>query len=116
MTIFERRLDNVVFKLGWGASRGEARQLITHGHINVNGHRVNKPSYEVSIGDELKVRPKEKSSKRVRARLDETKARQCPAWIVAEGDSLSGKIVALPTREDVSIPVQEQLIIELLSK
>jgi small subunit ribosomal protein S4 len=116
MTIFERRLDNVVFKLGWAASRGDARQLVTHGHINVNGHRVNKPSFNVSVGDELKVRPKEKSSKRVRARLDETKARQCPAWIVAEADNLSGKVISLPTREDVSIPVQEQLIIELLSK
>ncbi len=116
MTIFERRLDNVVFKLGWAASRGEARQLITHGHINIGQRRVNVPSYLVSVGDELKVRPREKSQKRVRTRLDETKARQCPAWISATSDNLSGNIVSLPTREDVSIPVQEQLIVELLSK
>ena len=116
MTLFERRLDNVVFKLGWAASRGEARQLITHGHINVNGRRVNVPSYLVEIGHELKVRPREKSQKRVRTRLDETKARQMPAWLAAEAENLGGKVVALPTREDVSIPVQEQLIIELLSK
>jgi small subunit ribosomal protein S4 len=116
MLIFERRLDNVLLKLGWAASRGDARQLITHGHINVNGHRVSVPSYLVQLGDELKVRPREKSQKRVRVRLDETKAKQCPAWISPEAESLSGKIVSMPTREDVSIPVQEQLIVELLSK
>jgi len=116
MTLFERRLDNVVFKLGWAASRAEARQLVTHGHINVGGRRVNVPSYLVEIGDELKCRPREKSSKRVRARLDDTKARQCPSWITADAENLAGKITAMPTREDVSIPVQEQLIIELLSK
>lgn len=116
MTLFERRLDNVVFKLGWAASRAEARQLVTHGHINVNGHRVSVPSYLVEVNDELKTRTREKSSKRVRARLDETKGRQCPAWIAAENDNLGGKVVGMPTREDVSIPVQEQLIVELLSK
>jgi small subunit ribosomal protein S4 len=116
MLIFERRLDNVVFKLGWAASRGEARQLITHGHINVGGHRVSVPGYLVEVNDELKVRPREKSQKRVRARLDETKARQLPAWISTNMEDLSGKISAMPTREDVSIPVQEQLIVELLSK
>jgi len=116
MTLFERRLDNVVFKLGWAASRAEARQLVVHGHINVNGHRVSVPSYLVEVNDELKTRTREKSSKRVRARLDETKGRQCPAWIAAENDNLGGKVVGMPTREDVSIPVQEQLIVELLSK
>lgn len=116
MTLFERRLDNVVFKLGWAASRAEARQLVVHGHINVNGHRVSVPSYLVELNDELKCRPREKSSKRVRARLDETKGRQCPSWIAAENENLGGKIVGMPTREDVSIPVQEQLIVELLSK
>src|SRR5437868_8233423 len=116
MTLFERRLDNVVFKLGWAASRGEARQLITHGHINVNGHRVNVPSFLVEVGHELKVRTREKSQKRIRARLDETKGRQLPSWVTAEAENLGGKVTALPTREDVSIPVQEQLIVELLSK
>jgi len=115
MTIFERRLDNVVFKLGWAVSRSEARQLIVHGHVNVNGRRVNVPSYSIQLNDELKVRPAERSQKRVKARMDETKGRQCPSWISAEGE-LGGKIVGMPTREDVSIPIQEQLIIELLSK
>ncbi|MCY3022580.1 MAG: 30S ribosomal protein S4 [Planctomycetota bacterium] len=116
MTLFERRLDNVLLKLGWAASRAEARQLITHGHINVDERRVTVPSYLVSVGHEVKCRPAAESQKRVRARLDETKGRQCPAWLTADLEHLSGKINALPTREDVSIPVQEQLIVELLSK
>jgi small subunit ribosomal protein S4 len=116
MTLFERRLDNVVFKLGWAMSRADARQLIVHGHVNVNGHRVSVPSYLVKTGDDIASRTKEKSQKRVRTRLEETKARQLPAWISAETGALNGKIVSMPTRDDVSIPVQEQLIIELLSK
>jgi small subunit ribosomal protein S4 len=116
MILFERRLDNVVLKLGWAASRAEARQLVTHGHINVGGHRVNVPSYLVEVNDEIACRPREKSTKRVRARLDETKARMLPSWISANPEALNGKIVGMPTREDVSIPVQEQLIVELLSK
>src|SRR5205814_8822649 len=102
MTLFERRLDNVVFKLGWAASRAEARQLVTHGHINVNGSRVSVPRYLVEVNDELKTRPREKSSKRVRSRLDETKGRQCPSWTQGDNDNLDGKIVGMPTRVDVS--------------
>jgi small subunit ribosomal protein S4 len=116
MILFERRLDNVLCKLGWAGSRADARQVIVHGHVNVNGRRVNVPSYLVKSGDEVKCRPDAKSQKRVRARLDETRGRQCPSWITADAENLSGKIVALPTRDDISIPVQEQLIVELLSK
>jgi len=116
MTIFERRLDNVILKLGWAMSRAEARQMITHGHINVNGRRVNVPSYSIVMNDEIAVRPNETSQKRAKARVEETKGRQCPAWLAATPEKLTGKVVGLPTREDVSIPVQEQLIVELLSK
>ncbi|HLX60865.1 MAG TPA: 30S ribosomal protein S4 [Planctomycetota bacterium] len=116
MTIFERRLDNVVFKLGWAMSRAEARQLITHGHINVNGKRVNVPSYSVEQNDEIKARGAATSQKRVKTRADETKGRQCPSWLALDQDSMGGKVVGMPTREDVSIPIQEQLIVELLSK
>jgi small subunit ribosomal protein S4 len=116
LTLFERRLDNVVFKLGWANSRNDARQLIVHGHVNVNGKRVSVPGYLANVGDEIASRGKEKSQKRARARLEETKAKQLPGWISAEAGTLTGKIVSLPTRDDVSIPVQEQLIIELLSK
>lgn len=114
LILFERRLDNVVFKLGWAASRADARQLIVHGHVNVNGHRVSVPSYLVEVGDAVVARSNERSQKRAKTRLEETKGRQMPAWITAEG--VNGKIVSLPTRDDVSIPVQEQLIVELLSK
>ncbi len=116
LLIFERRLDNVVCKLGWAQSRAEARQMISHGHINVNNRRVNVPSFQLSVNDELAARGDAKTQKFVRQRLEETKGRQTPAWIVAEGEKVTGKVVALPTREDVSIPVQEQLIVELLSK
>lgn len=116
LTLFERRLDNVVFKMGWAHSRNDARQLIVHGHVNVNGKRVSVPSYLVSVGEEIASRSKDKSQKRVKTRLEETKARQLPGWISAETGATTGKIVSLPTRDDVSIPVQEQLIIELLSK
>lgn len=109
MTLFERRLDNVVVKLGWAASRAEARQLIAHGHVNVGAARVNVPSYLVLLGDEIKCRSDEGSRKRVRARLEESRGRQCPAWISPDNDNLACKINALPTRDDVSIPVQEQL-------
>ena len=116
MTLFERRLDNVVFKLGWAVSRSEARQLITHGHVNVNGKRVNVPSYSISQHDEIKARPNGSSQKRVKARFDETKGRQCPSWIALDQDGMGAKVIGIPTREDVSIPIQEQLSVELLSK
>jgi small subunit ribosomal protein S4 len=116
MTIFERRLDNVVFKLGWAMSRAEARQVIVHGHVNVNGKRVNIPSYSVDLNDEIKARSNASSQKRIKARTDETKGRQCPAWLTLDQDGLGAKVIGMPTREDVSIPIQEQLIVELLSK
>jgi len=116
MALFERRLDNVVFKLGWAASRSDARQMIVHGHIRVGSRRVTVPSYGLSVHDEVSVVPNETARKIVRSRLEETKGRQCPSWIQADPEKLTGQIVSLPTREDVSIPVSEQLIVELLSK
>jgi small subunit ribosomal protein S4 len=116
LSFFERRLDNAVFKLGWAVSRAEARQMIAQGHISVNGRRVTVPSYRVSVGEELSVREGESSQKRARAALEMTKGRQCPAWMQPGQEKLGGKVVSLPAREDVSIPVSEQLIVELLSK
>jgi small subunit ribosomal protein S4 len=116
MILFERRLDNAVYKLGWARSRYSARQLIAHGHIRVGSRRVTISSYQLGINDEISVVPKDDSKKLVRECLDETKGRDCPTWIQADEGKLSGKIVALPTRDDVSIPVSEQLIVELLSK
>jgi small subunit ribosomal protein S4 len=116
MLIFERRLDNVVYRLGWAASRGEARQLITHGHINVGDRRVSVPSYNLELNEEISVRKGERSQKFVRKRAEESKGKQLPPWLSFDLEGLKGKVVALPTREDVSIPVSEQLIVELLSK
>lgn len=116
MLIFERRLDNVVYRLGWAASRGEARQLITHGHINVGERRCSVPSYNLELNEEISVRKGERSQKFVRKRAEENKGKQLPPWLSFDLEGLKGKVVALPTREDVSIPVSEQLIVELLSK
>ena len=116
MLIFERRLDNVVYKLGWAASRAEARQLITHGHINVGARRVSIPSYNLELNEEVTVRKGERTQKLVRKRAEELKGKTTPPWLSADVENLKGKVVALPTREDVSIPVSEQLIVELLSK
>lgn len=116
MCLFERRLDNVVCRMGWAASRAEARQLINHGHVDVNGRRVSIASYQINLNDELKVRGDAKSQKYVRTRLESTRGSQCPSWIASNTETLTGKVTALPTREDVSIPVNEQLIIELLSR
>jgi small subunit ribosomal protein S4 len=116
MLLFERRLDNAVFRIGWAASRAEARQLITHGHVRVGERRVSVPSYLLKKDDELSVAGGDGSRKLARQRLEESKGRQCPPWLQAETEKLAAKVVGLPTREDVSIPVNEQLIVELLSK
>jgi small subunit ribosomal protein S4 len=116
MTLFERRLDNVIFRLGWATSRGDARQMIAHGHIRVGSRRVTVPSYSLAVNHEVSLVPGDGIQKLVRARLEENKGRQCPSWVQADPEKLTGKIVSLPTRDDVSIPVSEQLIVELLSK
>lgn len=117
MTLFERRLDNVVFRLGWAASRAEARQLVVHGHINVGGRRVNVPGRMAKAGEEIAVRENPRARKLTGRRLEEFKGRPRPAWLeLAEGDEFKARVVSLPVRDDVSIPVREQLIVELLSR
>lgn len=116
MQLFERRLDNALVKMGWARSRYSARQLVSHGHIRVGSRRVTVSSYQLKVNDEISVVEKEDSKKLIRDCLEETKGRQCPPWISADADKMNGKVVALPTRDDVSIPVSEQLIVELLSK
>ena len=116
MTIFERRLDNVVFRLGWAASRSEARQLITHGHIRIGDRRVNVPGCLTQREDKLSVVDSDGVRKLVRQRLEQSKGRQCPPWVQSDPEKFAAAVVGLPTREDVSIPVNEQLIVELLSR
>jgi len=116
MSLLERRLDNVVHRLGFGRSRAHARQLVAHGHILVNGRRNDIPSYLLKPGDEIRVKARPKSLQAVQATLAEVN-RQVPDFLSrAEGEQPVGQIVRLPGPEDVSIPVQTNLIVELCSK
>ncbi len=112
----ERRLDNVAFRMGYAQSRRQSRQLVRHGHVEVNGRKVNIPSYQVNVGDEIRVREGSKNLALVEVARDFASHQNTPAWLQIDGASLSGKIVALPKREDVNLPVNEQLIVELYSK
>ena len=112
----ERRLDNVAFRMGYAQSRRQARQLVRHGHVEVNGRKVNIPSYQVNVGDEIRVREGSKNLTLVEVARDFASHQNTPAWLQIDGAALSGKIIALPKREDVNLPVNEQLIVELYSK
>jgi len=116
LRILEKRLDNVVYRLGLGRSRAEARQLVNHGHITVNGKRVNIPSYIIKVGDVIAVAEKSRASKRFEDILDITDGRVVPKWLEFDVDNLTGKVVAEPSREDIDTPIQEHLIVELYSK
>ena len=116
MSLLERRLDNVVHRLGWGLSRSQARQLVAHGHITVNGHRVDIPSYLVKPGDVVRVKNRAKSLQLVQANLAEYQ-RDVPEFLSRiDGGIPEGRINRLPATDDISIPVQTQLIIELCSQ
>jgi small subunit ribosomal protein S4 len=114
LRLLERRLDNVLVRLGFAASRRQSRQLITHGHFAVNGRRVNKPSYQLRPGDVISIR-ETSSARPVIGEATELTA-TVPAWLQADYDSLTAKVLRLPEREEISTPVQEQLIVELYSK
>ena len=112
----ERRLDNVVYRLGFGVSRRQARQLVRHGHVAVDGRKVNIPSYQVSVGEEVVVR----ESSRKLAILEQAKEfashQNAPTWLEIDRDNFKGRIVSLPKRDEIQQPVNEQLIVELYSK
>lgn len=116
LSLLERRLDNVVYKLGMAPSRPAARQTVAHGHIYVNGRRVNVASFEVSVGDEITIKPSERSKALIRARLEELGEPRLQNWLTLDMSQLVGRIVALPTRDDVTIPVEENLIVEFCSR
>jgi len=116
LSLLERRLDNVVYKLGMGESRPAARQTIVHGHIYINNRRVNIPSYQVNVGDKISVKASEKSQALIRARLEELGEPRLQNWLTLDMSQLVGEVVALPTRDDVMIPVEEQLIVEFCSR
>ena len=117
LTMIERRLDNVVFRLGLAKTRREARQLATHGHFTVNGKRVDIPSYLVKTGDVIEVREKSRGSVKFKALLGEdAPVIALPKWLTRDKDTLRGTVVAMPMRDDVDFPVEEHLIVELYSK
>jgi small subunit ribosomal protein S4 len=110
----ERRLDNVVYRLGFATSRPQARQLVRHGHFDVNGRKVDIPSYSVRPGDTITVRSTSNENPTIQHAMEEVKGRGVPEWLSSDG--LSGRVAQLPTREQINLPVQEQLIVELYSK
>ena len=112
----ERRLDNVVFRMGFANTRREARQLVNHAHFTVNGKRVNIPSYQVKPGDVVAVSEKSRSTTKFKSLLEENGKKACPKWIEKANDSFEGKIVAMPERDDIDYDVAEHLIVELYSK
>lgn len=112
----ERRLDNVVFALGFAASRAQARQLIRHGHILVNDRKVNIPSYQVFKGQAVAVKEKSRANDQIKTSVETAKARGVPSWLDLDSENFKGQVLELPKREDIKLPVQEQLIVELYSK
>ena len=116
MILLELRLDNVMFRLGYGRTRKEARQIVDHKHVLVNGKRVNIPSYLVKAGDVIEIREKSKSCARYKEILDSTNGRLVPEWLEADKETLKGTVKMLPTREVIDVPVNEMLIVELYSK
>jgi len=116
LVLLERRLDNVVYLLGFASSRAQGRQLITHGHLTVNGRRVDIPSYQLRIGDTIEPYNSENSKKHVKEHAEQSAERPMPGWLDRSVDPPKGTVVSLPSRDDISIPIQEQLVVEFCSK
>ena len=116
LQILESRLDNVVYRLGFASSRAQARMLVTHGAFEVNGHKVDIPSYLVKVGDVIAVREIRKDNGAIKIAVEENGSRPVPAWLEKDQEKFSGKVVTLATREDIDLPVEEHLIVELYSK
>jgi small subunit ribosomal protein S4 len=112
----ERRLDNVAFRLGFAISRRQARQVVRHGHVTVNGKKVNIPSYQVNVGDEIAIRPEAKKLVIIEQGTQYAAQNPVPVWLEANFENMSGRVLSLPKRKDVNLPINEQLIVELYSK
>jgi small subunit ribosomal protein S4 len=115
LQLLERRLDNAVYRLGFATSRPQARQLVRHGHFLVNGRKVDIPSYSLKVGDIVAVRESSRKNTSIVHAMEEVKGRGVPEWLSPEGE-MGGKVASVPTREQINLPVQEQLIVELYSK
>ncbi|MBR6555823.1 MAG: 30S ribosomal protein S4 [Clostridia bacterium] len=116
LILLETRLDNVVYRLGLAMSRAEARQLVRHAHFSVNGKKVNIPSYLVKDGDVIAVRENSRSSDKIKAVIEANASKPMPGWLEFNASAYEGKLVAMPTRADIDLPVEEHLIVELYSK
>ncbi len=116
LRLLEQRLDNVVFRLGFADTRAEARQLVRHGHVQVDGRKVDIPSYQVKPGQTISIREKSRKIARINAAIEAVERRGVPGWLEPDHANYSGKVVSLPAREDITMPIQESLIVELYSK
>ena len=116
LAILESRLDNVVYRLGFAMSRAEARQLVSHGHFTVNGHKVNIPSYLVKPGMVITLKDTSKSLEKIKANVEANSFRQPPKWLEYDANNMIAKVTAVPAREDIDLPIEEHLIVELYSK
>jgi len=116
LILLERRLDNIVFRLGFAYSRNQSRQLISHNHILVNGKRVNIPSYIVKAGDMIEIREKSRKMPLINEAVEAVERLGVPSWLALEKENYRGKVIAFPERKDLTMPVQEQLIVELYSR
>jgi small subunit ribosomal protein S4 len=112
----ERRLDNVVYNLGFASSRAQARQLVRHGHVQIDGAKTTIPSYQVKTGQQVGIKEGSRKNEFIRASVETARGRGIPNWLELDPDNFVGKVTALPTREDIKLPVEEQLIVELYSR
>ncbi len=116
LILLERRLDNVIYRLGFASTRAEARMFVRHGHFLVNGKKVTIPSYLVNQNDEIVLKEKSRENPHILSALESAARRPLPSWLELDRENFRGKVIALPMREDITIPVKEQLIVELYSK
>ena len=116
LLMLERRLDNLVYRLGFATSRAQSRQLIGHGHVRVNSLKVTIPSFQVKAGDVISIREKSQKNPLILNSVEMVGSRGVPSWLELDGSKFSGKVLTLPKREDINLPVQERLIVELYSK
>ena len=116
LQLLERRLDNIIYRIGFASSRNQARQIVLHGHVLVNGKRVDIPSYSVSIGEEITLKEKMRQSKQVQASLERAEKTGRVSWLEYNADTQTARILTIPAREDIPVDIQEQIIVELYSK
>jgi small subunit ribosomal protein S4 len=116
LSFLERRLDNVVYRLGFASSRSQGRQVVSHGHVVVNGRTVDVPSFQVKAGDVLRIREKSRKNVLIQGAIEQAQSRGIPAWLSLDAGNFEGRVLALPAREHITLPIQEQLIVELYSK